>query len=68
MYRVTLDLTDDQIDRLTTALEGARDRHEQARHAADQRKEGAAGEADERDDYDELLSTVEEAVAEADTI
>lgn len=68
MHRLILDLTDDQIDHLTIALEAARDRHEQAAIAADRRRFGAAGEVNERDAYSDLLSTVQEAVSEADPI
>lgn len=68
MYRVILDLSDDQIDHLTTALEEARDRHGQAVRKADRQGMTNMRAVDERDAYDELLDTVNEAVSEADAI
>lgn len=49
MYRLTLDLRDDQIDHLTTAVEYSRDRHNQAVRTADRQGLTNMRSADGRD-------------------
>ena len=68
MYRLTLDLSDDQIDHLTTAIEDSRDRHNQAVKKADRQGLTNMRAADERDVYDTLLDIVNDAVSEADEV
>lgn len=68
MYRVILDLDTDQIDQLTNALEEARDRRAKTVTKAVLSGVDNSGAAAERDEYDELLDTVNDAVSEAGEI
>lgn len=68
MYRVILDLDTEQIDQLTNALEEARDRRAKMVTKAVLSGVDNSGAAAERDGYDELLDTVNEAASAADEI